>query len=497
MIEILPIKLLTDEDSQIFGSLNVALGKLGRAEVNIGSGIVVTPPNLRLKTTLEHFDFGSREVFEQSLTLVKKEINSTPLPDILMRETRKQKQFLLNGEFIQSTKDLWLSLLNTWLGQIKERLWKEGLHQGITEGLEPQLVIFADNTRAWGSAYFDSLQDDTVINIKKGQLHPADLRILDELVRLANKKLFIPHEYEWVLDKRIKLTKVLPYTPEPLPTQARPGEAKRVASSRARSAVKIFFDLSSGFTFEKEVDGIFIASEKIFDLENPNESFENLVFRLVESATSFPKSPVLLKLADQSEQAGMGKVRGTLRLLHQKSLFDPLADALIFARHKKGLQNISVVVPFIRGVNEFLQIKRNLAVKKLIRKKSLSLWMEVAIPENIINLKDYLTAGLDGIVLNLDELVSYLNGFDTAQGELAPYKNEVSGLIQFLEDGLRLLHKSKIPFIAYGNLSLYPEVLEFLVEKGVYGIVVERYEAHSVHELLHQAERRLILRRTS
>lgn len=495
MIEILPIKLLTDEDSQIFGSLNVALGKLDR--VNIGSGVVVTPPSLRLKTTLENFDFGSREVFEQSLTLVKKEINSTPPPDILIRETRKQKQFLLNGELFRSTKDLWLFLLNTWLVQIKERLWKEGFHQGITEGLEPQLVIFADHVKAWGSAYFDSLSDDTVINIKKGRLHPADLRILDELVGKANKKLFIPHQYEWVLDKGIKLTKVLPYTPSPLfpdvSSYDTPGVGKM--GKKISSAVKVFLDLSTGMVVEKDIDGIYISSEKIFDLEKPNESFENLVFRFVESATSFPNYPVLFKLADIPE--GMGKVRGTLRLLHQKSLFDPLADALILARHKKGLQNISVVVPFIRGVKEFLQIKRNLAVKKLIRKKSLSLWMEVAIPENIINLGDYLVAGLDGVVLNLDELVSYLNGFDTTEEELLPYKSEVSALIKFLENGLKLLHKSKIPFIAYGSLSLYPEVLEFLVEKGAYGIVVERYEAHSAHELLHQAERELILRRTS
>ncbi|EKD90064.1 MAG: hypothetical protein ACD_32C00049G0001, partial [uncultured bacterium] len=36
---------------------------------------------------------------------------------------------------------------------------------------------------------------------------------------------------------------------------------------------------------------------------------------------TFPNSPVFLKLADKSE--GMGRVRGSLRLLHQKSLFDP------------------------------------------------------------------------------------------------------------------------------------------------------------------------------
>lgn len=268
-----------------------------------------------------------------------------------------------------------------------------------------------------------------------------------------------------------------------------------------KSAVRVFLDMSTGLVVEKEldpdsigVDGVYIASEKIFDLNKPRDSFEDLVLRLVDSATTFSDKPILFKLADKSE--GMGKVRGTLRLLHQKSLFDPMVDALDFVRHKRGLTNVHIVAPFVRGVNEFLQIKRELAVKKLSRKNSLQQWLEIAVPENIINLEEYLVAGLDGIVLNLDELNSHLNGFDHTQEDLVFYKNEVGGLLKFIEDGLKLLHKSKVPFIAVGSLSLYPQVLEFLVEKGVYGMVVERYEAPAAHELLHQTEKRLILQKS-
>lgn len=114
-------------------------------------------------------------------------------------------------------------------------------------------------------------------------------------------------------------------------------------------------------------------------------------------------------------------------------------------------------------------------------------------PENIINLEDYLVAGLDGVVLNLDELISHLNGFDSKEAELAFYKHEVDGLLLFLEDGIRLLHKSKVSFVVSGSLSLYPKVLEFLVKNGVMGVVVERFESHSAHDLLHQVEKRMIL----
>ncbi|MBI2335096.1 hypothetical protein HYU96_04870, partial [Candidatus Daviesbacteria bacterium] len=175
MLEILPIKFLRDEDALIFGSLNVALGKLARAGLPVASGIAVSPPDLHLKTVMDHYDFGKREIFEQSLTLVKKEIEKTPIPAELEKEVKKH------------VKKIWLTLLFAWLEQIKERLWKDGFYPGITEGLDPRLVIFEKKVQASGSAYFDTLQDDVVINIKKGKLHPKDLKKITEMVSLANK----------------------------------------------------------------------------------------------------------------------------------------------------------------------------------------------------------------------------------------------------------------------------------------------------------------------
>lgn len=507
MIEVLPLKLLTEQDSLIFGSLNTLLGKLHRANLPVASGIVITPPEFKLKAILEHYDFGSKEIFEQSLTLVKKEITSIPVPEILYTETKNHKRFFLKGIVLNSTKEVWKQLLNEWVHEIKDRLWKDGFYPGITQNLSPQTLIFVKRVESLGIAYFDPISDDSVIKVDSGKLHPNDTKNLDEIVRLANKKLFLPYEYEWILDSGIKIVGLKPFTPNPISSYTTSslnenlqikdkftlnGTTSKIA--KTRSVVKVFLDLSAGLVIEREVDGIFIASEKIFDLNKPRESFENLVFKLVESAHTFSPSPILFKLADKSE--GMGKVRGALRLLHQKNLFDPLIEALDFVRHKKGLLNIHIVIPFVRTVSELMQIKRELAVKKLMRKNSLKQWLEVAVPENIINLENYLVTGLDGVVLNLDELIAHLNGFDHQEQELTFYKNEVEGLLKFLEDGCKLLHKAKIPFLAFGNLTLNPTVLDFLIEKGVYGIIVEKYEAHSVRELLQLSERRLVLRRS-
>lgn len=473
----------------------MALGKLDRANLPVAPGVVVTPPNLKLRTTLEHYDFKSKEVFEQSLILVKKEIEKIPVPETLARELKDHSHFLFNGEKVSSIKGLWLKLLFIWLTAIKDRLFRDGFYQGITEELESQLVIFVKKIEAFGTIFLDPMTDEMTTHIKKGKLHPNDQKRLDEILRVANKKLFIPHQYEWINDRGVKLSKVLPYTPSVGSLVTETLLDKKEADKKANSTVKIFLDLSAGLIIEREADGVYLASEKIFDLNKVQDSFENLVFRLVESAAAFEESQILFKLADLSE--GMGKLRGTLRLLHQKSLLDPLIEALDFVRNKKNLTNVHLVIPFVRGVGELLQIKRQLSLNKLKRQVSLQFWMEIAVPENMVNLEDYLMVGIDGAVINLDELIAHIVGFDQAQQELMFYKNEVSGMLKFLEDGVKVLNKSKVPFIAYGSLSLYPEVLDFLVERGVFGMVVERYEVPSAKDLLYQAEKRMILRKSS
>lgn len=474
MIEILPIRLLTDEDSLIFGKEAVALGKLHRLGFPVAAGFVISAPEFKLRTVLEHYDFGTKEVFEQSLTLVKKEIYSIPLPEDLIKETGKHKKFFLHGEIYKSLKNLWLKLLDLWLDQIKQRLWNSGFYPGITENLDPQIVNFIKKPASFGNAFFDPMQDDVVVTTKD-KLHPTDSKKIVDLVQAANKKLFMPYEYEWILDGEVKLAGILPFTPsvplEPNPIVA----ASRASTCEAKCAVKVFYDSS--------------------DFIQANESFEDMVLKLSESASSLPESPVFFKLTDMSE--GMGKLRGTLRLLHQKSLFDPMVEALDFARHKKGLTNIHIVVPFVRGVGELIQIKKELAAKNLTRKNSLQIWMEVCIPENIINLGKYLDVGIDGVVLNINELIAFFNGFDPEEENLAFYKNEVEGLLKFLEDALKLLHKTKTPFIASGSLVFESRVLEFLVEKGVYGIVAPKYEAASAKDLLYQVEKRMLLKGSS
>lgn len=247
---------------------------------------------------------------------------------------------------------------------------------------------------------------------------------------------------------------------------------------------------------KREVDGIFISGEKITDNAlKPEERFEQKVFKLVEAAESYPNLSVVYKLSDLVEKRN--GVRGSLRLLHQQSLLKEDVEVVKFARNKKNLLNVVLAVPFTRSLHEFLKIKRDLASLGIARKGSLKLWFEVCVPENIINIEDYLTAGLDGVIINLDELASLLGGFDPGEPESVFYKAEVSALVKFISDALKILQKAKIPTLVCGSLSLHDEILEMLFERGVTGIIADFVAASSLNEHLSFVEKRLIRRRLS
>lgn len=484
MIEILPIRHITSEDGQIFGRLNSFLGSLARANLAI-PGIVVTPPGIKLQTTLAHYDLGNKDLFEQSLMLVKKEFNDLPIPENLSKELEGKHKFFVRGIILKSKRKVWETLLDIWIEEIKQRLWYQGFTPNLTQGLEPQVVGFVTNVKTFGVAYFDDLKNEVVIKISLGNLNESEARDLNNLVKLANKKLVIPYFYEWVLEKGIKLSKVsefVTYESKILKKE----HHEILNEERKKTATKIFLDLSNSLTVEKNVDGIYIVAEKFS---------EDLLFRVVEVAKTFPASPILVKLADVIEN--VGGVRGTLRLLHQKSLFNPLCQILTFTRHKKGLTNVHLVIPYIRSTLELVQLKRELAVKKLVRKHSFQFYLEVCVPENIINIEEYIAVGIDGIVLNLDELISHLYGFDLRLDNMSGYKSEINGLIKFLERSFKIIHRNKLPVIAYGKILSNTNLMEFLVENGVYGVVVERYEAHSINDLLYQIEKKVVVKRSS
>lgn len=479
-MDILPIAAVREEDTPLVGQDLVALSKLLHNGFPIPDGLVVTPPSFKFKTVIEHFQFKEREVFEQSLHLVRQEISKIPPPQEFISALAKRKIDI---------QKVWSSLLTSWFDEVRSKIWREGFSPNLTSDLRAKPVFFLKKTTVFGEAYFDYRNNLAHIVVSRGTLPLEVEQELDSLTKRADKKLYLQHTYKWVVEssakekrKKLYLVGVGQFT------QYYRGEETHKYSQAAKiqkeknHVLKIFLNAKKGDKITS-ADGIILKSDS-------SDDFDTKLIQLINVSTTIFPSPVILRLPDM--QDSFGGVRGTLRLVHNKAMLKSEADSVVFARHKKGLINISVAVPFVRSVFEFMQIKRELAALQIARKASLKLWVEFCVPENILNIEDYCSAGFDGVILNLDELAAWIGGFDHNLPESIFYKKGVSALSKFLEGSLKILHKSRLPVIATGSLVLHDDVLACLLKEGLWGISVSPVEQAGISEYVSFMEKRMI-----
>lgn len=483
-MNILPIKFIGESDQPIFGATLFNLAKLERLNFPVAPGIAVAAPEIILKTILEEFDSAGQEIFEQRLTVTKNKLAKISLPSELGLALGKEKSFWVGGQIYKREGQVWQGLLNIWYEEIKSKLWRLGFNENLTLNLTPQPIFFVENKFICASAYLDPNLNDVMI--KAVDLHPSVLKEIDGLVLSANKKLFLPQVYSFLVAKnKAQLIGVSPFTQtlatSPVSDIVLPKPRQK---ELVRSAVKVFFNLSRGFAVPGNLDGVLIEGEKSGD-------FESTVFKVAEAALSFPARPVIYRLPDILD----GDIDGTLRLIHQKSLLDQSAKAFLFVRNKKNLLNVEIGIPVTRTPDELMQIKQELSARGVTRKGALKFWLEMAVPENLLNLEDYLAVGIDGVIIDLDRLQKHLGGYGVEEGEF--YKKQVAALVKFIQPAFKILHKAMVPILAKGELSIHPDVLDCLLESGVWGIVANtEIEAESLPEHLHWSEGRMIMKHT-
>lgn len=486
MLNILPIRFVSEPDQAVFGAEAFKLSKLKRLGLGVGEGFVVEAPDFVFETVLKYFKTVKEEVFQQRLEILKKDLNRIVEPDQLKKDLSRYKHCLVGGAVVEKGR-VWSKLKEIWVGEAATFIWNHGFESGINNFLTPVVVLGVDKGSDLIKAFWDEELKDVIVE-SSIKLSEKEIEYLKSFVKFANNKLFIPHKYLFVKGKKINLASLSEYTHKVVgSTKVEVQLPKKVIQFVARSAVKVFADASSGFENLSRLDGVIIRGEEIV-VGCLGSSLENLIYKLQAAAVSAPKNPVIFRLPDIVDKEN---IRGSLRLIYQKSLLNECLEAFLFLKNKKGLFNINIGIPTTRDYEELVNLKQELAVKGVSRKGNLLFWLEVTVPENILNLNKYIEVGVDGVILNLDSIHAHLGGYHIDEGQY--YRHQVSTLFSFLKPALMALHKLKIPFLATGSLVLHPEVLDFLVEMGVWGVVSNNvYEVNSLPEHLRLIEKRIL-----
>jgi hypothetical protein len=475
-MDILPLKYIHTEDAPLVGEDLVRLACLKRLNLPVPEAVVVFPPILKIQTILKHYEYKNKDHFEQALDVFKESFFNISYPD--------EFEKILGAKKLDYKK-VWRSILQNWLDELRSNFWRQGFVKQINH-LSAQPVFFTGKIKSFGRAYFDYQRNKFIFEVENGKLGIADIEQLESLVKKADKKLYLPFVYSWVLEDGLKIVKISPFTQsEEVKSKVDEVPSKEVKikdSKEIRSGIKVFLEVSDKLHLFNEIDGV-VINNKAADSEYKTQF--NLVERdfkmlqLTEAATTVFPRPVLYKLPDRVYQGG--NIRGALNLIHNKSLLQETSEVIKFA-FKKSLTNVEVVIPYVRSPFEMEQLLGELDLTGL-KKGVIRIILEINTPENLINIKNYIEIGLSGVIINLNELIPLLGGFNTDEEENL-HVAHIETLLDFLKEPFINLHAHKIPIMVSGDIVLQDDLLRGLIKKGVIGIVVSDKNILGVKEQL-------------
>lgn len=259
--------------------------------------------------------------------------------------------------------------------------------------------------------------------------------------------------------------------------------------------VKLNFDLSMPFDFEKNVDGIgLLTSDGVFANQNPlylaktnPEDLLNALMGMESIARNlYPKTVWYRNYSSVGDEVNpiLG-VRGV-----RKSLEDPemlkCEIETIKRLYSKGLNNVGILLSFVSSVSEFRAAKQFIPF-------SLKLGVEISIPSTALEIESFCKEGLNLVSINLPELTQLTLGVDRGNANVSHlYSESNPAVMKLIESVVRVCKHYNVETSV--SLDRYdPNVIEKLVNIGVNSVSLDPEYAEEAKSLVSRTEKRIIL----
>jgi pyruvate,water dikinase len=186
--------------------------------------------------------------------------------------------------------------------------------------------------------------------------------------------------------------------------------------------------------------------------------------------------------------------RGTLSYMANPALLDLELTALAQVQ-QAGWDNVHLLLPFVRTVEEFVFCRQRVEQAGLLRNPHFQLWIMAEVPSILFLLPEYVRAGVQGISIGSNDLTQLILAVDRDQGQMAAAFDErhpavLAAIAQLIQQAKQL----DIPCSICGQApSRYPELIERLVQWGITSISVNPGVVEQTYQAIARAERKLLL----
>ncbi len=186
--------------------------------------------------------------------------------------------------------------------------------------------------------------------------------------------------------------------------------------------------------------------------------------------------------------------RGAFRYIHDPATFKLEIKAIKRVREKMSLNNLNLMIPFVRTVHELEEVKKIILNEKLARSHTFKLYMMVEIPSNVILIEDFIKSGVDGVSIGSNDLTMLTLGIDRDNEEVSSEFDERNkALMWSYERVIKTCRKNHVTVSICGQApSLYPGLVEDLVLYGIDSISVSADAIDNTRRMIYAAEERVV-----
>ncbi|MGO9319496.1 MAG: phosphoenolpyruvate synthase [Solirubrobacteraceae bacterium] len=186
--------------------------------------------------------------------------------------------------------------------------------------------------------------------------------------------------------------------------------------------------------------------------------------------------------------------RGALRYTREPDVF-ALEMAALRQVWDAGLQNLHVMLPFVRSTRELRACRELIAQSGLLDRPGVELWVMAEVPSVLFNLAEYAALGVTGISVGSNDLTQLLLGADRDNEVLAETFDERDPAVTaYLRELIPRAHKLGLRTSICGQApSVHPEYAELLVRAGIDAISVSVDVVDRTRKLVAAAEQRVLL----
>ena len=185
---------------------------------------------------------------------------------------------------------------------------------------------------------------------------------------------------------------------------------------------------------------------------------------------------------------------GAFSYVQNPTLFD-LELAVLDKLYQWGHTDIRLILPFVRGVEEFVFCRHRVENAGLTQQKGFQLWIMAEVPSVLFLLPEYVKAGAEGIAIGSNDLTQLLLAADRNDPEMAAsFDASHVAVRRAIRQLIATAREAGIPCCLCGRLGgINAEAISELVLWGITSISVEPDDLERTYQAISRAEQRLLL----